>query len=166
MYTIPQLNQMSQAELVEALGSIFEDTPTIAAQAWFDRPFLDLEDLHRKMVQVVQNLSEAEQRALICAHPDLGSKAKMAAASVQEQAGAGLDRLTPAEYDRFQDLNQRYKSRFGFPFIIAVKHHTKTSILQAFEQRLHHSLETEHQQALTEIATIAQFRLQAIIQAD
>ena len=69
-------------------------------------------------------MNNKEQLALIKAHPDLGSKAKMAETSVQEQAGVGLDRLSEAEYQRFQSLNQAYKDKFDFPFIVAVKYHT------------------------------------------
>ncbi|MBD2082361.1 2-oxo-4-hydroxy-4-carboxy-5-ureidoimidazoline decarboxylase [Leptolyngbya sp. FACHB-17] len=158
-YSLEQLNQLDQSAFSEALGEIFEQTPAIAAQAWEKRPFKDVDDLHQKMLEVVSTMSNEQQLALICAHPDLGSKAKMAEASVQEQAGAGLDRLTPDEYDRFHSLNQRYKSQFGFPFIIAVKNHTKTSILEAFETRLQHSQATEMRQAIAEISQIAYFRL-------
>ncbi len=162
-FSIEQLNQMNQEAFVEALGAVFEDTPAIAHQTWNDRPFRDVADLHQKMVQVVNGMSSDEQLALIKAHPDLGSRAKMAEASVQEQAGVGLDRLSPEEYQRFQSLNQAYKTKFGFPFIIAVKNHTKASILNAFEQRLQNSIEAEKQQALSEIAQIAHFRLEAIV---
>ncbi len=162
-YAIAQLNHMSQDEFVAALGAVFEDTPAIAAQAWHRRPFADVTALHQSMVAVVQAMPSAAQIALICAHPDLGSKAQMAEASVQEQAGVGLDRLSPEEYERFHSLNQRYRTTFGFPFIIAVKNHTKTSILAAFEQRLTHDRATEQQQALLEITHIARFRLEALI---
>lgn len=162
-YTIAELNQMDQAAFVAALGAVFEQTPSIAQQAWTHRPFRDVADLHQNMVLVVQSLSPAAQLALIQAHPDLGSKAKMAEASVQEQAGVGLDRLTPAEYDRLTQLNQAYQTKFGFPFIIAVKNHTKESILAAFEQRLQNSVQTELQQALAEISQIAQFRLLELV---
>ncbi len=161
--SIATLNQMSQEDFIRVLGSVFEETPAIAAHAWNQRPFTSVADLHQTMVQVVNAMSAAEQLLLIRAHPDLGSKAKMANASVQEQAGVGLDQLSAAEYDRFQTLNQAYKNRFGFPFIIAVKSHTKESILAAFEQRLGNSLEAEQQQALIEITQIAQFRLQGLV---
>jgi 2-oxo-4-hydroxy-4-carboxy-5-ureidoimidazoline decarboxylase len=164
-YSLTTINQMSQEEFVAALGAVFEQTPTIAQQTWQQRPFTSLEALHQRMVEVVRAAPVEAQLALICAHPDLGSKAKMAVASVQEQAGAGLDRLSPEEFDRFQTLNQDYKTKFGFPFIIAVRNHTKTSILEAFEQRLQHSIDTEREQALTEIFQIAKFRLADLIGA-
>lgn len=158
-YSLTQLNQMSQEAFVEALGAVFEDTPAIAHQAWNQHPFANVADLHQKMVGVVQAMSQDEQLALIRAHPDLGSKAKMAAASVQEQAGAGLAQLTPEEYERFDLLNQTYKQKFGFPFMIAVKHHTKSSILKAFELRLKNTVSAEMTQSLTEITEIARLRL-------
>lgn len=163
-YTIAQLNQMSQVEFVEALGGVFEHTPAIARQAWRQSPFVDVSDLHRKMVDVVQQMSQVEQIALIRAHPDLGSKAKMAEASVQEQSGVGLDQLTSEEYEHFQVCNQAYKDKFGFPFIIAVKNQTKASILEAFAHRLQNSVDAEMEQSLAEIAQIAKFRLMRLVE--
>ena len=162
-YTIAQLNQMSQEEFVEALGAVFEDTPAIAHCCWNHRPFADVTLLHQNMVDVVKAMSQEQQLALIRAHPDLGSKATMAVSSVQEQAGVGLDSLTSKEYDRFQSLNQAYKDKFGFPFIIAVKNQTITSILEAFERRLENTVDAEMAQALTEINQIAGFRLHDLI---
>lgn len=162
-YTIAELNQLDQESFVTALGAVFEDTPTIAKLAWSYRPFNDREGLHQAMVRVVQGMTPEAQLALIRAHPDLGSKAKMAEASVKEQAGAGLDRLTPEEFERFHSLNAAYKAKFGFPFIIAVKNHTKASILEAFEERLDHAIEAEQARALLEINQIANFRLQTLV---
>jgi 2-oxo-4-hydroxy-4-carboxy-5-ureidoimidazoline decarboxylase len=164
-YSIAQLNQMSQSEFVERLGAVFEETPTIAAQVWDQRPFADVDDLHQKMIAIVKTMSQADQLRLIRAHPDLGSKAKMAEASVQEQSGVGLDRLSPQEYARFQSLNQAYKDKFGFPFIVAVKDHSKSSVLDAFDRRLKNSLSAEITQALIEISTIAHFRLMSLIES-
>lgn len=159
LYLLSELNQMNREQFVSAMGDIFEHTPSIAAQAWESQPFQDVADLHQKMVTVMYALSPEAKRALICAHPDLGGKAQMAAASVQEQAGVGLNRLTSEEYERFHRLNQAYKDKFSFPFIIAVKNHTKESILAAFDRRLENSGDVEMRQALAEIAQIAQFRI-------
>lgn len=159
-YAIAQLNKMSQAEFTAALGEIWEETPEIAKQAWQSKPFADLDALYQAMVAIVNTMSEAEQVEFIKAHPDLGSKTKMAEASVQEQSGVGLDRLSESEYQRFQTLNQAYKDKFSFPFIIAVKYHTKESILEAFETRLENDRKQEKQQALVEISKIARLRLE------
>ena len=164
LYAIAQLNQMSQGEFTESLAKIFEDSPWVAEKTWPKRPFKDVESLHQAMVETVEQSALSDKVNLICAHPDLATKTKMAEASVKEQAGVGLDRLTLAEYNHFQQLNQAYKNKFAFPFIIAVKNHTKESILEAFKQRLENSLETEREQALIEIAKIAKFRLLDLIQ--
>ncbi|WP_239112343.1 2-oxo-4-hydroxy-4-carboxy-5-ureidoimidazoline decarboxylase [Halomicronema sp. CCY15110] len=161
--TLAALNQMDQADFTQALGDIFEHTPAIAQQTWPRRPFATVESLHQAMVAVMQALPTAAQVRLIQAHPDLGVKAKMTAASVQEQAGAGLDQLSPEEFTTFSELNQAYRDRFQFPFIVAVKEHTKTSILAAFRQRLTHDAETERQTALAEIAKIAGYRLATLV---
>lgn len=146
-----------------ALGEIWEETPIIAQQAWHSKPFADLEVLYQAMVAIVNSMSELEQVTLIKAHPDLGSKTKMAESSVQEQAGVGLDRLSESEYQHFQSLNQAYKDKFDFPFIVAVKHHTKESILKAFETRLNNTQEQEKQQALIEISKIARLGLESLL---
>lgn len=162
-YSIAQINSMSQEEFVAALGAIFEETPAIARFTWEKRPFADVEQLHQQMVNEVKAMSKPEQLALIRVHPDLGSKVKMAEASVQEQSGVGLDRLTASEYEYFEKLNAAYKAKFGFPFIVAVKNHTKDSIFTAFEQRLENSVDQEFDRAIAEIYQIAQFRLSAIV---
>lgn len=163
-YSIDQVNQMSQEEFVAAFGAVFENTPAIAHQAWNNHPFTSVQHLHQQMLKVVDEMDQQSQLTLIRSHPDLGSKAKMAEASVQEQSGAGLNRLTIEEYELFQQLNQAYRDQFGMPFIIAVKNHTKDSILEAFQQRLKNSVDAEIQQALSEIAQITQFRLLSLVE--
>lgn len=162
-YLISEINQMSQRAFVEVLGGVFEHTPEIALKAWTKRPFVDVEELHQQMIAVVNEMSSEEQLRLIRAHPDLGSKVKMAEASVQEQASVGLEQVSYEEYERFKFLNQSYKNKFGFPFIVAVKKHTKTSILEVFEHRLQNSIDVEKQQALVEIAEITKFRLMNLV---
>ncbi|MGB8700525.1 MAG: 2-oxo-4-hydroxy-4-carboxy-5-ureidoimidazoline decarboxylase [Thermosynechococcaceae cyanobacterium] len=165
MYAMTEVDDMSQAEFVAAFGAVFEGTPEIARAVWQLRPFQCGAGLYSQMVAVVEALPQSAKLDLIRAHPDLGSKAKMAAASVQEQAGVGLDCLSADEYDRFQQLNQAYRQKFGFPFIIAVKNHTKASILDAFAQRLQNSVPAEENQAIAEICQIARFRLHALVPA-
>ncbi|NEQ43587.1 MAG: 2-oxo-4-hydroxy-4-carboxy-5-ureidoimidazoline decarboxylase [Leptolyngbya sp. SIOISBB] len=161
--SLKDLNQMDQAHFTHVLGEIFEHTPAIAHQTWSDCPFATIEALHQAMVAVMQTLSKEAQLSLIRAHPDLGTQAKMTDSSVQEQAGAGLDQLSPEEFTTFEALNQAYRDQFQFPFIVAVKEHTKASILAAFRQRLTHDFDTERRTALTEIAKIAGYRLAALI---
>lgn len=163
-YNLAQINLMDREEFTAALGEIFEHTPAIALQTWDKRPFNSISQLHQAMVEVVDSLEASAKLTLICAHPDLGSKLKMAESSVREQAGIGLDRLEPSEYNRFQALNQAYRDKFDFPFIIAVKDCSKDSILTAFGDRLENSLEIELEAALTEIKRIAWHRLNTLIE--
>ncbi|MGB3615388.1 MAG: 2-oxo-4-hydroxy-4-carboxy-5-ureidoimidazoline decarboxylase, partial [Elainellaceae cyanobacterium] len=107
-YSLSSINQLDQVAFVAALGHLFENTPEIAACTWPQRPFHSEAALHNAMVDTVRSLPPKQQLALIRAHPDLGSTAKMAIASVQEQASVGLDQLTPAEFDTIKQLNQAY----------------------------------------------------------
>ena len=166
IYAIAELNALDEAAFVEILGPIFEDTPAIARQAWTYRPFDNFMALYQQMTSIVNHLDLEAKLALIRAHPDLGSKAKMAEASVQEQAGVGLDRLSLGELTRFETLNQAYRDKFGFPFIIAVKDQTKESILSAFETRLKNDISSEIEAAITEISRIAELRLEAILKKE
>ncbi|MBE9158334.1 2-oxo-4-hydroxy-4-carboxy-5-ureidoimidazoline decarboxylase [Nodosilinea sp. LEGE 06152] len=165
-YTLDQLNTMTEAEFVAAIGPAFEDTPHIAARVWPQRPFASVADLHQRMVNLVQAMAAEDQLMLIRAHPDLGTRVTMAQASVAEQTKAGLTNLSPKEYHQFQTLNQQYKDKFGFPFILAVAGHTKASILENFVHRLRNSTEAEIAIALQEIQKIAHLRLEAWIVPD
>jgi 2-oxo-4-hydroxy-4-carboxy-5-ureidoimidazoline decarboxylase len=154
---------MERDEFVAVLGGIFEGTPAIARQAWDQRPFTNVESLHQCMIEIMNRMTVDEQVMLMRSHPELSSKARMAEASVKEQAGVELDQLTLEEYQQFQDLNQAYQGQFEFPFIVAVKNHTKATILEAFRTRLRNSVEAEREQALTEIVQIARFRLDEML---
>lgn len=158
-YSIESLNQMDEEAFLSALGAIFEDTPEIARETWQYRPFTDIHSLYTRMIAIVNTFSLEKKLTLIRAHPDLGTRAKMADASVKEQAGVGLDRLTPEEFDRFQSLNQAYRDKFGFPLIIAVRNHTKESILENFAERLSNEVGEEIDRSIAEIGKIARFRL-------
>lgn len=160
------LNTRSQAEFVAALGDIFEGSPWVAERAFQKRPFASPAELHRAMCKVVAAADADAQLELIRAHPDLAGKAAIAgtltATSSREQAGAGLGNLTEDEYRRFHTLNEAYRAHFGFPFVLAVKGHTKTSILDAYGARLANSPDAERRTALGEIYKIARFRLEAL----
>jgi OHCU decarboxylase len=161
--TLGDLNVLDRPAFRGAVGWAFEHSPWVAERAWHDRPFATLAALHTAMVGAVAEASPAEQLSLIRAHPDLGTRARMSAASDSEQAGAGLDRLTPAEFDRLHRLNAAYREKFGFPFIYAVKGSGKHSILAALEARLAAEPEAERAVALAQIYRIAQFRLESLI---
>ena len=169
-YTLQTLNGISSAEFTAALGDIYEHSPWIAEAASTKRPFASLQALHDAMVAAVRAAAPDRQTALVKAHPDLAGKAARAgtltASSTNEQMSAGLDRLSETDYARFHQLNDAYKARFGFPFIVCVRRHTKDSILRAFEQRLAHGADQELDAALTEIFRIAALRLDQKVTAD
>jgi 2-oxo-4-hydroxy-4-carboxy-5-ureidoimidazoline decarboxylase len=161
--TLDELAALSRTGFTAALGDVFEHSPWVAEAAFDRRPFTSLEALHEAMTAVVREAPRDAQLALLRAHPDLAGRAAragaMSAASVAEQASAGLDRLTDEEYDRFTRLNAAYRERFGFPFVIAVRRQTKTGILAAFERRLAQPVEREIEAALGEVFEIARVRL-------
>jgi 2-oxo-4-hydroxy-4-carboxy-5-ureidoimidazoline decarboxylase len=157
------LNSADKAAFVAALGDIFEHSPWIAEAVHARRPFPTLASLNDAMVAAVRSAGKGQQLALIKAHPDLAGKAARAgtltADSKAEQASAGLDRLSEAEFAAFHQFNDGYRAKFGIPFIVCVRRHTKDSILKQFEQRLSNDETTELTAALTEIFRIAALRL-------
>jgi 2-oxo-4-hydroxy-4-carboxy-5-ureidoimidazoline decarboxylase len=160
--TLAELNARGLDAFVEALGWIFEGAPWVAERAWPRRPFASLDHLHQTMIVVVQQATESEQLALLRAHPDLGTRARISDASTGEQRGAGLDRLTADEYERLQQLNAEYHRRFGFPFLFAVKGSTKEDVLAALEARVRLSRDEELAEALRQVYRIARFRLEDV----
>lgn len=163
MTTLDELNAASRDGFVAALANVFEHSPWIAETAAAARPFGRLADLHDAMVMAVRRTDTARRRALIEAHPDLADKTARAAGltadSAAEQAGAGLDRLSEAEYAAVHRLNTAYRVRFGFPFILCVRRHSKDSILRQFERRLGNDAASELDTALSEVFRIAALRL-------
>ncbi len=164
--TVP--TQMDRAAFVAAFGDVFEHSPWIAEAAFDAGLPADADSapgLHRALVSALRPADRARKLALINAHPDLAGRLaaakQLTADSIAEQASAGLDALTDDERARFTMLNDAYKARFGFPFIMAVKGRSKAEILAAFERRLGHDAETEFATALVEIERIALLRLQA-----
>jgi 2-oxo-4-hydroxy-4-carboxy-5-ureidoimidazoline decarboxylase len=158
--TIAHLNTLEREEFVSAIGWVFEHSPWVAERAWRMRPFADKQALHRAMVDQVERSRPDEQIALLRAHPDLGTRARVSDASSAEQAGAGLDQLTPAEFERLGKLNEDYRHKFGFPFLFAVKGSTKHDILEALERRARSSREEEYLVALDQVYRIARFRIE------
>ena len=159
-------SRMSLIQFVETFGDIFEHSPEIAEAAYRGglRAADDTaEGLHASMVAAMRAQPAARQRALIDAHPDLAGRLALAKQltedSTREQGGAGLDRLTPAELAEFTALNDRYRARFGFPYILAVKGRDKADILANFKSRIDNSVEAEFDEALRQIERIALLRL-------
>jgi 2-oxo-4-hydroxy-4-carboxy-5-ureidoimidazoline decarboxylase len=163
-------SEMDRATFVATFGHVFEDSPWIAAAAHdrgLPRDADSAEGLHRALCAVLREADAGRKRALIDAHPDLAGRLararQLTADSTREQAGAGLDQLSAEEYARFARLNEAYKTRFGFPFIMAIKGRTKEEIVAAFERRLGNDEATELATALTQIERIALLRLRDLL---
>lgn len=163
-------SEMHRKAFVARFGGIVEHSPWVADRAWA----LELGPAHdsaaglaNALARVLRTASEEERLGVLRAHPDLAGKLaaarRLTADSSAEQASAGLDALTDAERERFAALNDAYQGRHGFPFIIAVRDHTKASILEAFERRLAQDSATEFAEALAQVERIAELRLKAIL---
>jgi 2-oxo-4-hydroxy-4-carboxy-5-ureidoimidazoline decarboxylase len=168
--TVSDLNACAQADFVAALGNIFEHSPWIAEQAASMRPFAGIQRLFDAMRGAVDHAPGELQLSLIKAHPDLANKTQRAAGltaeSNAEQNSVGLDRLSDAEYEAFERVNNAYRAKFGFPYIVCVRRHTKDSILHDFERRLPNDAATEIRTSIAEICKIAALRLDQLVAAD
>jgi 2-oxo-4-hydroxy-4-carboxy-5-ureidoimidazoline decarboxylase len=168
---LDELNACTQGDFVAALANIFEYSPWVAEQAFAARPFAGVNVLFAAMKAAVEHAPQELRLALIKSHPDLADKTQRAAGltaeSTSEQNSVGLDRLSDAEYEAFERVNNAYRSKFGFPYIVCVRRHTKDSILSNFEQRLPNDAATETSTSIAEICRIAALRLdQLVISSD
>jgi 2-oxo-4-hydroxy-4-carboxy-5-ureidoimidazoline decarboxylase len=164
MPSLEDLNKADRATFMAALGNLFEHSPWVAEETWPKRPFAAAEALHTALCATMRAAPMEQQLALIRAHPDLagrlGRGEKLTVESALEQAGAGLKHVTESELAEFTRLNDAYRAKFGFPFIICARLNAKTAILAAMEARLPNDPAAEHATALAEIEKIAWLRLQ------
>ncbi len=161
--TLDHLNTCDRDAFVTAVGDIFEHAPWVAERAIAARPYPTVTALHDAMMDVVRSAPRTEQLAFLRGHPELGGKVSRAGAmtadSVAEQGGLGLDQLSDEEFAHFERLNAAYGKKFGFPFIICVRRHTRDSILAAFERRGGNDVDAEFAAAIAEIGFITRLRL-------
>ena len=164
-------SRLGKKAFVETFGAVFEHSPFLAKRTYksglgdaHDTPLA----LSAAMIETFRMASEAERLKVLKAHPDLAGKLALAGdlteQSKAEQTGAGLDSLSDDELSRFTGLNSRYVTRFGFPFIIAVKGRDKAAILKAFEARIDNGMDAEFAAASREVETIARLRIQQIFE--
>lgn len=162
------INGMDRVAFVQKFGGIFENSPWVAEQAWDKRPFANVDALHAAMVEVARLAPAPRQLALLQSHPDLAGKeaqaGAMTASSVTEQASAGLNALSKDEMMQISDLNAAYKRKFGFPFIIAVRMHTKEGIFFEFRRRLQNDTVTEYANDLQNVYAITRLRLAKLLE--
>jgi 2-oxo-4-hydroxy-4-carboxy-5-ureidoimidazoline decarboxylase len=168
--SLADLNAADEANFVAALANVVEYSPWIAEQLAARRPFASLQQLHAALIAAIQAAEPDAQLALLRAHPDLANKTQRAAGltieSTDEQNSAGLDRLSDAEYAAFERVNTAYRDKFGFPYIVCIRRHTKDSVLRDFETRLPNIAKTEIRRAIEEIGRISALRLDQLVVAD
>ncbi|MEH3119997.1 MAG: 2-oxo-4-hydroxy-4-carboxy-5-ureidoimidazoline decarboxylase [Methylorubrum populi] len=168
--TLSALNAAPPADFVAALGAVFEHAPWVAEGAAAGRPYPTVEALFAAMRAAVEGADEARRIALLAGHPELAGRAaragRIAPDSIAEQAAAGLDRLSEAEFARFERLNAAYRETFGIPFILCVKRHGRASLLATFERRLGSTPEVERRVAEAEVMRIAAIRLNALVSGE
>ena len=152
---------------VQRYGGVYEHSPWIAESSWLlGRSATTAAQLSAIMSQVVDQAEKNQRLALIRAHPDLAGRLAIAgeltAASSDEQASAGLDQCSSEEFAELQQLNQAYREKFSFPFVMAVKNSHRHKIIAAFKSRLENSYEEEFEHAIFEIHQIARLRLEQL----
>jgi OHCU decarboxylase len=165
--TLWELNRLSAPAFVAALGDLFEHSPWVAERACKMRPFASIDALHETMVAAMRSAPATSQLSLIRAHPELAGKAalrgELTSDSALEQSGAGLAQCSADELARLTALNAAYNAKFGFPFILAVKGYDRAGILREFARRVERDQSAEFEEALTQIARISRFRLDALL---
>ena len=163
--TLSELNEASRSAFVAAVGDVFEHAPWVAEAAFAQRPFVTVAALHQAMAAAVEAAPSEAKLAFLRGHPELAARAAppggLTDDSRAEQGSLGLTTLSETEFARFERANKAYREKFGFPFIICVRRHTRASVLRQFERRTHNSVEAELASALNEIGFITRLRLVA-----
>ena len=165
MKTIDKINKLSRSEFVEIFANIFEKTKWITERLYNQKPFNSFEDLCSKILEIFKTTSKENQLKIIRAHPDLADKTKISLLNIDsraEQNRAGLDKCSEKEFKEFKNLNNEYKKKFGFPFILAVGGKKKAEILNKFKKRILNSADDEFKEAISQVCKIANLRLNEI----
>ncbi len=165
MILINKINNLSQIKFNEIFANIFEKTKWIAERLYNQKPFNSFEDLCSKILEIFKTTSKENQLKIIRAHPDLADKTKISLLNIDsrtEQNRAGLNQCSEKEFREFKNLNNEYKKKFGFPFILAVEGKNKAEILNKFKKRILNSAEDEFKEAISQICRIANLRLNKI----
>ena len=163
MDSIDTFNKLNKSEFLSTFGNVFEKTEWIAEKCYDSKPYNNVQELVNKMMEVFENSIKEKHLKILNSHPDLAVKKKLTKESESEQANANLNQCTNKEFEEFNKLNEKYKKKFGFPFIIAVKGKNKNEILNIFRQRITNNINLEFEEAKKQVKKIATFRLSAII---
>ena len=160
-----KIEKLSKTEFTEVFGNIFENASWIAEKLYEQKPFKNFQDLSKKMISIFESSDNQNKLKILNSHPDLANKAKigyLTKDSNKEQSDVGLDRCSEEEFNEFKNLNLKYKNKFGFPFIIAVKGKNKLEILLNFKKRVLLDRKVEFDQAINQVKKIATLRLEEL----
>ena len=163
MDSIDKFNKLSKAEFISIFGNIFEKTEWVAEKCYESKPYNNLDELVLKMMKIFENIEKERHLEILNSHPDLAVEKKLTEDSKNEQKNASLNQCTDEELVEFKKLNEEYKKKFGFPFIVAVKGKNKKEILNSFRQRITNNINLEFEEAKKQVKKIASFRLSEII---
>ena len=163
MNSIDKINKLSKPDFISIFGNIFEKTEWIAQKSYDSKPYKNYDELFLKMMEIFENTNKENHLTILNAHPDLAVEKKLTKDSKNEQKNANLNQCTDEEFVEFKKLNEEYKKKFGFPFIIAVKGKNKQEILNSFRQRITNNINSEFEEAKKQVKKIASFRLNEII---
>ena len=163
MDSIDKFNKLSKAEFISIFGNIFEKTEWVAEKCYESKPYNNLDELVSKMMKIFENIEKERHLEILNSHPDLAVEKKLTKDSKNEQKNASLNQCTDEEFVEFKKLNEEYKKKFGFPFIVAVKGKNKEEILNSFRQRITNNINSEFEEAKKQVKKIASFRLGEII---
>ena len=158
-----KIEKLTETEFTEVFGNIFENASWISKKLYEQKPFKNFQDLSKKMISIFESANNQDKLKILNGHPDLANNTKIGILtqdSNQEQNSAGLDQCTEEEYNQFQDLNSEYKSKFGFPFILAIKKRKKSEILITFKKRVLSNKKTEFNEGVAQVVQIANLRLE------
>ena len=163
MNSVDKVNKLSKSDFISIFGNVFEKTEWIAEKAYNSKPYKNFEELFLKMMKIFENSEKESHLEILNAHPDLAIEKKLTKDSRNEQENASLNECSEEEFKEFKKLNEEYKKKFRFPFIITVKGKNKEEILNSFRQRITNNVNLEFEEAKEQVKKIANLRLNEII---
>ena len=163
MDSIDKVNNLRKSDFISIFGNVFEKTQWIAEKTYNSKSYKNFEELFSKMMEIFENTEKKRHLEILNSHPDLAVEKKLTDDSKNEQKNASLNQCNNEEFREFKKLNEEYKKKFGFPFIIAVKGKNKEEILNSFRQRITNNINLEFEEAKKQVKKIASFRLSEII---
>ena len=157
MDSIDKFNKLSKTEFISIFGNIFEKTEWVAEKCYESKPYNNLDELVSKMMKIFENIEKERHLEILNSHPDLAVEKKLTKDSKNEQKNASLNQCTDEEFVEFKKLNEEYKKKFGFPFIVAVKGKNKEEILNSFRQRITNNINLEFEEAKKQVKKLQAF---------